>query len=269
VVGPGNRLRILREQLGLTLRDVENSSVRVAEKYRNEEYAIPLSRLSEIETKALVPSLYRLYSLAIIYRLDFHDLLSWYGVDLNNTVEDTSLVVAPKRTHRTDAVAAVNSVQAPTRLDPSFDLRRTENIGRMIEKWGAVPFSMLQELVSSDFTYGYVGTEDFTMFPLLLPGSFVQVDESKHEVVEGVWRSEYERPIYFVETREGYRCSWCSMKGDLIILQPHPLSPASLRLMRCPQDAEVIGQVVGIAMRLDQFSPPTKTPDQKAQAKLN
>ena len=91
------------------------------------------------------------------------------------------------------------------------------------------------------------------MYQLLLPGSFLQVDESRDEVMEGAWRSEYERPIYFVETREGFTCCWCSLDGDEILLQPHPLSPVRVRVARHPQDAEVIGQVVGVAMRLGEW----------------
>lgn len=91
------------------------------------------------------------------------------------------------------------------------------------------------------------------MFPLLLPGSLLQVDEAKTEVVAGVWRSEFERPVYFVETREGFRCCWCSLKGDQMVLQPHPLSPVPVKVLRYPQEAEVVGQVVGVAMRLGEW----------------
>jgi hypothetical protein len=241
--------------------------MRLAERYKNDEYAIPLSRLSDIETKGLVPGLFRMYSLAVVYRLDFHDLLNWYGIDLDRIAQDAG-VAEPRRTHRLEAGSPAATTKVPVKMDPGFDLRRTGNLGRMVEKWGAVPFSKLQELATSEFTYGYVGTEDFTMYPLLLPGSFIQVDESKSDVKEGIWRSEYERPIYFVETRDGYLCSWCSLKGDALILQPHPLSPSPVRIMRHPQEAEIIGQVVGIAMRLDEFSAPVKLPEAKAQAKL-
>jgi hypothetical protein len=34
----GKSLRTLREKLGLTMRDIETSSARMAEKYRNEEF---------------------------------------------------------------------------------------------------------------------------------------------------------------------------------------------------------------------------------------
>ena len=70
----GKSLRTLREKLGLTMRDVENSSQRIADKYRNEEFSIPPSRLSDIETKGILPSIFRLYTLSIIYRRDFREL---------------------------------------------------------------------------------------------------------------------------------------------------------------------------------------------------
>jgi len=264
----GHKLRLLREQLGYTLRDVEQSSMTLSQRLKNDEYAIPLSRLSDMETKGLVPSVYRMYTLAAIYRIDFNELMVWYGIDIARLPIDLS-AAEPRRTHRTEALSSTTQVEIPVRLDPSFDLRRTSNLGRMVEQWGLVPLSHLRGLADSDFTYGYIGSEDYTMYPLLLPGCFVQVDESKDQVVEGVWRSEYERPIYFIETRSGYICSWCSVQGEYIILQPHPLSPVPARIMRNEQEAEVLGQVVGIAMRLDQLSVPAVLPENKAPAKLN
>src|SRR5438132_45091 len=64
----GQNLRALRESLGLKMRDVEGASARIARKHQNEEFAIPPSRLSDIETKGVVPSIYRVYALAVIYR---------------------------------------------------------------------------------------------------------------------------------------------------------------------------------------------------------
>jgi hypothetical protein len=138
----------------------------------------------------------------------------------------------------------------PVKMDPGFDVRETSDLGRMVQQWGTVPFSLLGHLASQDYTYAIVGSEDFTMYPILQPGSFVQVDESKRTVAERHWRSEYELPIYFVETREGFTCSWCSLRLNSLILQPHPLSPTPVRILKHPQEAEVIGQVVGVAMRI-------------------
>ncbi len=264
----GKSLRTLREKLGLTMRDVENYSGAIAEKYRNEEFLVPPSRLSDIETKGILPSIYRLYTLSVLYRRDFRELMSWYGVDLNNLTADLGLVSPPK-SHLSNALTGLSAVQVPVRMDPAFDERRTTNLGRMVEKWGLVPLSYLAQFANDAFTYGYVGTEDFTMYPILPPGSFIQVDESKDKVVEGTWRSEYERPIYFVETRDGHTCCWCSMRRDEIILQPHPLSPAPVRMLKHPQDAEVLGQVVGVAMKLTEWNALDSSAGSKAPPALN
>lgn len=245
----GKRLRELREQMGLTLRDVEISSTTLSETRSIDEFIINPSRLSDIETKGVIPSIYRLYVLSVIYRADFTELLKLYGVDLSFTAADFA-ICSPSKTHRLELPTDRGNARVPIKLDPGFDLRFTTDMGRMIEDWGPVPMQYLSDLAKQKYVYAYVGTEDFTMYPLLLPGSFVQVDESRTRVEEKKWRSELERPIYFVETREGHVCCWCSVRRGEIVLQSHPLSPVPARILKHPQEAEVLGQVVGVAMRL-------------------
>jgi transcriptional regulator with XRE-family HTH domain len=266
ILTAGNNLRGLRERLGLTMREVESASGRIAERHGNDEFAVSPSRLSDIETKGLVPSIFRLYSLAIIYRSDVREVLSWYGIDLSLSAADLDLNLPP-RSHVTETLQGAFAVEIPTRLDPAFDPRRSANLSRMVEKWGLVPLAYLAKFSGEKYTYGYIGSEDFTMYPLLPPGTFLQVDESRNKVVSGMWRSELERPIYFVETREGYTCCWCSMKGDQLVLQPHPLSPVAIRMLRHPQEAEVIGRVVGIALKLGEWLPVEALPDSKPESK--
>src|ERR1700758_2218773 len=115
----GKSLRTLREKLGLTMRDVENSSARVAERYRNEEFSIPPSRLSDIETKGILPSIYRLYTLSVIYRRDLRELMSWYGVEMNNMAADLGLV-APPKSHVSDALAGFAAGQGSGGIGSRF-----------------------------------------------------------------------------------------------------------------------------------------------------
>jgi hypothetical protein len=249
------------------MRDVESGSLQVARRLGNDEFAIPPSRLSDIETKGVVPSIFRLYTLAAIYRCDYRELLSWYGVDLNGILAD--LVSAqPNRSHFSQVLGSTTEARVPVRLDPGFSLSRTTNIARMIEQWGVVPLTYLSTLADDRYSYGYIGAEDLTMYPILPPGSFVQVDEAKNQVTEGLWRSEFERPIYFVETRDGFVCSWCQVSRDRIVLQSHPLSPVPVRSLKHPQEAEVIGQVVGAAMRLGGWQVLYSEPEQKESAEL-
>jgi len=245
----GQRLRALRETLGYRMRDVELASNQIAQRFENEEFAIPPSRLSDIETKGIIPNIFRLYSFAAIYRREYRELLSFYGLELDGISADIGFG-HPQKSHLTEASSNVRQVLMPTRLDPGFSLQKTADLRRAIEQWGTVPMAYLALFADDRYTYGYIGSEDFTMYPILPPGSFVQVDETKNKVEEGIWRSEFERPIYFVEMRDGFTCCWCSIKRDSIVLQPHPLSPVPVRVLKCPQEAEVLGQVVGVAMRL-------------------
>lgn len=261
----GQRLRNLREEP--TIREVEVASLRIASQHHSEDFALSLSRLSDIETKGILPSIYRLYSLAVIYRRDIRELFDWYGIDLNGMAADL-WVTEPPKTHLSTACDPP-SVQVPLRLDPGFDLRKTVNFGRMVEQWGLVPLAYLAKFAKTDYTYGYIGSEDYTMYPILMPGSFVQVDESVNKVTDAMWRSEYERPIYFVETRAGYTCCWCSVRGDQLTMQPHPLSPVPVRILSYPQEAEVIGQIVGIAMRLGGVTSGEPRPGQPGPKRLN
>jgi len=263
----GQRLRALRETLGYRMRDVELASNQIARRFENEEFAIPPSRLSDIETKGITPSIFRLYSFAAIYRREYRELLSFYGLELDGISADIGSA-RPQKSHLSEALSNVTQVRMPTRLDPGFSLQKTTDLRRAIEQWGTVPMAYLELFADDQFTYGYIGSEDFTMYPILPPGSFVQVDETKNKVSEGAWRSEFERPIYFVELRDGHTCCWCSVKRDAIVLQPHPLSPVSVRVLRYPQEAEILGQVVGVAMRLGDWHYSEFQPTQKARPAL-
>src|SRR5258707_391070 len=68
-----------------------------------------------------------------------------------------------------------------------------------------------------------------TLYPLLRPGSFVQIDPSVRKVQPMRWRTEFDRPIYFVELRDGDACSWCELQDGHLLLLPHPLSPRGVR----------------------------------------
>ena len=58
-----------------------------------------------------------------------------------------------------------------------------------------------------------------------------------------------------METRNGHICCWCTLSKEELILQPHPLSPVAARALSYPQEAEVIGQVVGVAIKLGDWRP--------------
>jgi len=118
----------------------------------------------------------------------------------------------------------------------------------MFQGLGQMPLFLAQHAVTNDVLYGYVGTEDYTLDPLIRPGAFVQIDPHQNRVVKGQWPSEHNRPVYFVELRDDrYACSWCDHEGSRLMLVPYPQSPVAIRSFRYPQEAEIIGRVTGIA----------------------
>ncbi|HWY48778.1 MAG TPA: hypothetical protein VNX70_15425 [Bryobacteraceae bacterium] len=248
----GQKLRRVRERLNLRVRDVEQASLKIAEKYHNDEFAVLINRISEIENRALVPTLYKLYSLCAIYRLDFQEVMEWYGISLGGLAADSAYVEIPQ-THMVSFQAAVQGeVLLPLSLDPGVDLRRTTYLSRMIQRWGKVPLLFLEALKLQEHRYAFIGTEDWFMYPLLQPGSFLIIDETQRKVANSGWNNEFDRPIYFLEHRQGYSCGWCHLNGDQLVLQPHPASLCSPEVYKYPKDIDLVGQVSGVAMRLDQ-----------------
>ena len=249
---PGQRLRRARERLSLRVRDIETASLKIAEKYHNDEFAVLINRVSEIENHGLVPTLYKLYSLCAIYRLDFQEVLEWYGISLAALPAD-SMLAEVTRTHAIGFPPNVHGdVLLPLSLDPGIDLRRTTYLSRMIQRWGKLPLMLLDALDLKEHRYAFIGTDDWFMYPLLQPGSLVLIDETRRKVVNSGWVNEFERPIYFLEHRQGYVCGWCSLSGDRLVLQPHPASNCDPDVYSFPNEIDLIGQVIGIAMRLDQ-----------------
>ncbi len=247
----GLKLKQVREDLGLRFRDVEEASILIAQRNHNPEFIVSLSRLSDIENKGTLPTVYRLYTLCAVYRLDLLEVLHWYGVEMERLPQDSALA-SPTNTHLISFRAnGSGALTVPLRLDPGVDLKRTTYLSRMIQEWGALPLSLLQGLKVKEHRYAYIGTEDYMMYPLLQPGTLVQIDESRDEIQNSGWANEYERPIYFFEMRGGYACSWCSLAGNRLILQPHSTSPCQPQMFQYPEEIELVGQVVAIAMRLE------------------
>jgi hypothetical protein len=249
---PGQKLRRIRDRLDLRVRDVELASIKIAEKYRNDEFAVLINRLSEIENRGLVPTMYRLYSLCAIYRLDFQEVLEWYGITLSSLPADAMSVEVPQTHPVSSGAAGQGDVLLPLSLDPGTDLRRTTYLSRMIQRWGRLPLLFLETLGLKEHRYAFIGTEDWFMYPLLQPGTFVMIDDTQRKISNSSWNNEFERPIYFLEHRKGYVCGWCSLTDDRLIVQPHPASMCSPQVYNYPDEIDVVGQVTGIAMRLDQ-----------------
>lgn len=249
----GFRLRQIRERLNLTMRAVEEASLEIADAERNSDYIVSVGRLNQIENDGSLPSVFKLYTLATVYQMRFEEVLNLYGINLAR-MEEHRLKASLTHTHLLSVEMGPpdRTVHFPVRFDPGFRPEKTVFLSRLIESWGEIPLGLLATLDLKKFRYGYIGLEDGMMGPLLRPGSIVQIDDSRRRVVNQGWAREADRPIYFLELRYSYECCWCYQRGRELTLLPHPLSPCGPRTIRIPDEGELLGQVIGVAMRLVQ-----------------
>jgi transcriptional regulator with XRE-family HTH domain len=251
----GLRLRRARERLDLKFRDVEQASQALAERHGNPEFVVLISRLSEIESRGTVPSIYRLYSLCCIYRLNMSEVLGWYGAGLENMAADGAMVRLGK-THAIDFPADPSTeLMMPISLNPGIDLNKTLFLSEVVQRWGKLPLALVGGIDYRRFRYGFVGTQDWAMHPLVPAGSLLVIDEGKRRIQTAGWVSQATRPIYFLEHRDGFYCRWCSLTDGLMSLIPHPASDAPVLNFKYPGEIEVIGQIVGLAISLDPEPP--------------
>ncbi|MGB8459798.1 MAG: helix-turn-helix transcriptional regulator [Candidatus Acidiferrum sp.] len=243
---PGLRLRQARERLGLTYRDVERASFELAARRGRPELILHISRLADIENRGVAPGLYKLYTLAVVYHLNPLEIFRWYDVPIEDCFPDGGAFHAP----HTHLAAPPVALKTPLRFDPAFDPKRTELLSRMVEQWGSLEGVLTNG--NSRHHYGYIGLADRRMVPLLRPGSVVLVDVSARRIEDDHWANEYERPMYFVEVHDGCRCGWFHQDGARLLMQPHPLSHCMPEAWRLPEEAEVVGRVVGVVTRLNE-----------------
>ena len=236
----------------LSIREVERLSHEIASEQSNPDCCISHSWLVQVERGDYVPGTFKLYTLSRIYRLKPEEVLGFFGLGLHDSDNGSYMSLKLPHTHLVGPVQRKpgQTVLAPLGLRGAERLDQTNLISRMFKSWGQIPVELLQQIDLQNAILGYIGLKDYTMYPLLRPGSVVQVDSRQRAIKAGGWPNEYERPIYFVEMRDSCVCSWCDLDGSQLFLIPGPLSGQQLRRVRYPHDAEIVGRVTGVVMSL-------------------
>ena len=95
----GQKLKKRREELKLRYRDVEELSEKIASLHKNDEYLIAISRWLTSRTRASSRRFTGYIRCAAIYRIDFTDVLEWYGIDVTKLPGDSATLGAGQTTH--------------------------------------------------------------------------------------------------------------------------------------------------------------------------
>jgi len=206
---PGQTLKTLRNRWNITIREVERASHRIADAKGDKRFSISNGWLAQLENGVSEPSFSKLFTLSVIYRADFLDLVRLY-----NVVDFTQLLSL-----RGNGTTNWESMNTPQRA------RAEDSEPHII--------------------YGRLGLADFTMTPLIRPGALLKIDTTQNKLNSVRWHNEYERPVHFIELRGAYACGWCELQGNHLLIIPHPSSPATVRQFTYPREADIVGRVVG------------------------
>jgi len=205
----------------------------------------------EIENSTRVPGVHKLFTLSALYRINFVDLLLFFGIDLDQ-VNTARLAIKLPRTHLvpSEIYDTERRVSFPVRFDPGARIEETNLLSRIVQTWGEIPIAFVQNLGLRKYLYGFIGLDDYTLYPMIRPGAFVQIDDEEIKIELDQWENEFERPIYFFQLRDGYTYGWCELEGKVLSIIPHSLSGRKTRQFNYPDDVDIVGRVVAVATAL-------------------
>jgi transcriptional regulator with XRE-family HTH domain len=232
----GDRLRALRLRAGLSIRAVENQSRQIAEAEGNAEYFVSNGWITRIENSDSVPGIHKLTTLSVVYRTSFYDLAVLAGID-------PSYIGRAGLARRNTQ----DRLRATARSDRITDPQATL-LSRFLQGWEGIPHAALKHLDFRRNHYGFIGFDDYTLYPLVRPGTLVQIDTRMRKIEMKAHRSQFDRPIYFLQLRDRFACGWCEIDDRVITLVPHPLSPCHTQEFQYPSEVTIVGQVTAIAM---------------------
>jgi transcriptional regulator with XRE-family HTH domain len=131
----GKRLRAERLRAGLSTRDVQKLSQKIAqEKGDNQDYCISHAWLTEVENGKFTPSIYKLYSLSLIYKTTYLKILDFFGINLRDAPEEQRLVGLPDtQLIGSNLELAGQTIELPMELRKNVELARTNLVSRMFE----------------------------------------------------------------------------------------------------------------------------------------
>ena len=201
---PGQYLKAVRERLQIGLREVQEASAIIASEEDNDNFYISAAAYANRKRDRRFPASSSSSACVRFTGSICTMFLSKFGVNANGVHSYRSRFL-PETTRVTSAevYGFEDKVLVPVRIDPSFRWETTQLINRVVALWGEIPAAFLINRNTRRHTYGYVGLTDRTMYPLLGPGSLVMIDPERTRVISEGWKTEFDRPIYFIELRRG------------------------------------------------------------------
>jgi transcriptional regulator with XRE-family HTH domain len=232
----GARLRAIRQQWRLSLREVEQRSRRIARERGDLSYKVSASWLKRLESDEHELTVHKLIALAEIYSIHTDQLIgSTYTAEAQPLSDECPSPNATILLNEGSRKSRAKRLSSATPFPDQTTLLPTEN--------GPFPAS---------HRHGVIGKLDLSLDPMIPAGSIVRIDTVNREISSTkAWTHVFQRPIYFLKSPEGYVCGWCELdsNSEWLTLIPHPRSAASTRRWRYRTEVESLGRVIAVVIR--------------------
>jgi hypothetical protein len=124
-------------------------------------------------------------------------------------------------------------------LDPASATRR------LLNAWSDIPLLLMVDVDWERGPLVLVGASDRMLWPMIPPGSLLQLNQKVKTVDNGSWL-EFERPIYLIEFKSRFYCCHAQRRGDTLRLISHAESPSPPAISVPFKEAKVRGQLTPI-----------------------
>lgn len=241
----GARLRAIRQQRQLSLREVEEHSLRLAEEWGNEAYHISASWLVRLERGQYELTVRKLIALADVFNLSPEQLLGYLRPE-----DGQSLPLQHLSSPNATILLTGGRLTEQAKYLLSYTIDQIDRTN-LPETTTLLPAET--DPLPAPYRRGIIGKLDRTLYPMIPSGSIVYIDTRKRSISPRKdWIHEFQRPIYVFMTGDAYLCGWCELdrNAEWLTLIPHPLSPASSQRWRYRKEIENVGRVLAVAMRL-------------------
>jgi len=240
-----------RTKLNLSLRDASSLSRMVANLLEDEQYFISASSLSDYEARDTAPRHFqKVMTLCLIYAVSLSAFLEAAGI----VTEDAGRDPIPEHLTSTPLASKLGSSASEAVESPPGGF-----LEELLQKCEEIPFFLRRTLPALSGLAGpslrdfyWIGGEPSFLHPYLANGFLIMVNRRikrpRCDTGEPLWA----QPLYLVLKRNGsYLCGCCKVDNGNLVMHPYSESFHRPERWQHPNDAEVIGQIVTIARKLD------------------
>jgi transcriptional regulator with XRE-family HTH domain len=251
---PSALLKKARLRAGLSFRSASKLSREIVRILGDDRYFASAGTLSDYEAGDKLPRhIHKLFTLSIVYSIALRKLLQSFGIALDSFGEN-AILSAAKVSAR--ARASISRVRRRNQRQPDdfFESMQKQFGDLPLFLWTALPsLSGLSHMSLRDVFW--VGGQANPLHPALRGAVLVLVNRRSKKPRIFSRMPHWSQPLYLLEDRAGsYLLASCATEDRRLVVVTYPGGSARMQPVRRQIDAEVVGQIVGIARSL--LSPP-------------